>query len=243
MSPAPDWDRRSAELAARADDPTSWFEELYDEGRRGVVGVPWNRAEPLPLLVEALGRIDVPAGARILVVGAGLGADAEYVARWAGAVRSPEALDDAGVRDTGATPSVTAFDVSPTAVALARERHPDSAVRYEVADLFSPPAGWSRAWDLVVEVITVQALPPRVRGEALGALADLVAPGGSLLVIENVREDHAPESDRPPWPFTRAEMESIRAHGLRVASLERAESASGAGSTVSRWCGVFVREG
>ena len=242
MSPAPDWDRRSAILAARAHDPTSWVEELYDEGPRGVVGVPWNRAEPLPLLVEALGRIDVPAGGRILVVGAGLGADAEYVARWAGTVCSPEAPDE-GDRGAGAAPSVTAFDVSPTAVDLARERHPESAVRYEVADLFSTPERWSGAWDLVVEVITVQALPPRVRGEALGALADLVAPGGSLLVIENVREDHAPESDRPPWPFTRAEMESIRAHGLRVASLERAESASGAGSTVSRWCGVFVREG
>ena len=243
MSPAPDWDRRSAELAARADDPTSWFEELYDEGRRGVVGVPWNRTEPLPLLVEALGRIDVPGGGRILVVGAGLGADAEYVARWAGAGHSPGVKDGLDEARGDAAPSVTAFDVSPTAVDLARERHPESAVRYEVADLFSTPERWSGAWDLVVEVITVQALPPRVRDEALGALAGLLATGGTLLVIENVREEHSPESDRPPWPFTRAEMESLGDHGLRVASLERADSESGAGTTVSRWCGLFVREG
>jgi hypothetical protein len=51
-----------------------------------------------------------------------------------------------------------AFDVAETAIRVARQRHPGTAVDYVVADLLRPPAAWSRAFDLVVEIITVQAL-------------------------------------------------------------------------------------
>ena len=59
------------------------------------------------------------AGRRAVVVGAGLGADAEHLVQH-------------GWR-------TVAFDVSPAAVRLARQRHPDSQVAYQVADLLALP--------------------------------------------------------------------------------------------------------
>ena len=102
-------------------------------------------------------------GRRALVVGAGLGFDAEHLA----------ALGFA----------TTAFDVAPTAVAMARERAPGSAVDYRVADLLDLPREWDGAFDLVVEIITVQALPEELRAPATAAIASTVAPGGTLFVV------------------------------------------------------------
>ena len=47
---------------------------------------------------------------------------------------------------------VVAFDSSPTAVEWARSRHPDTAVDWQVADLFAPPSDWLGSFDLVVDV-------------------------------------------------------------------------------------------
>jgi hypothetical protein len=62
-----------------------------------------------------------------------------------------------------------AFDVAETAIRVARQRHPGTAVDYVVADLLRPPAAWSRAFDLVVEIITVQALAEPSRRSAISA--------------------------------------------------------------------------
>ena len=48
-------------------------------------------------------------------------------------------------------------------MAAARERYPDTAVEYRVADLLDLPADLVGAFDLVIEVSTVQALPPELR--------------------------------------------------------------------------------
>ena len=211
-----DWDAESARLAARAlqaGEPTSWFERLYAGGRSGEIDMPWDRAEPLPLLRD---RLPERGSGAAVVVGCGLGADAEFVA-------------SRGFR-------TTAFDISETAVRTAAERNRGSPVTYRVADLLSWPDAWRRAFDLVVEVINLQALPVDLRPRAVGAVAELVAPGGTLLVIENIREDGAAPPERPPWPFSRAEVESFAEHGLRPVAVERhGESAP------PRWRAEFTR--
>ena len=90
-------------------------------------------------------------------------------------------------------------------------------VDYRTADLLALPDDW--AFALVVEVITIQALPVELRGEAVAAVAGLVAPGGTALVVENVRG--AALSQRPPWAFTRAEIASFAEHGLRPVTVDR----------------------
>ena len=145
------WDEQGDRLAARsiaAGDPTGWFDRLYAAGVAGEVPMPWDREVPHPLLVQwAQARGLSGAGRRTIVVGCGLGADAEYVA--------------------GLGYDTVAFDVAETAVRVARQRHPGTTVRYVTADLLDLPAARVRAFDLVVEVITVQALPDPPRRTAI----------------------------------------------------------------------------
>src|SRR3712207_5067599 len=77
---AADANRLAAESLAEGD-PTGWFEELYLAADRGETTVPWARGAPHPLLVEwaEQRRLD-GRGRRALVVGAGLGDDAAFVA-------------------------------------------------------------------------------------------------------------------------------------------------------------------
>ncbi len=65
-------------------------------------------------------------------------------------------------------PAGWAFDVSPTAVAEAAQRFAGSPVKYQVADLLAPPPEWTGAFDLVVEIYTVQALYGEARVAAIG---------------------------------------------------------------------------
>ena len=187
--------RRARELAAqaaRAGDETSWFETLYAEAETGEVVVPWADGDTNPHLTQwAVASADRLAGAgkRALVVGCGLGYDAEYLA--------------------GLDYAVTAFDVAPTAIERAIRENPGTRVRYETADLLALPPAWADAFDLVVEAYTVQPLYGLVRERALVALPGPVAPGGTLLVIARATNDAEPERDpgMMPWPLTRRELD------------------------------------
>jgi SAM-dependent methyltransferase len=202
---ARDWDLRADELATEAlaeGRPTAWFDRLYAEGAAGTIGMPWSRDEPqtdLRTWAERTGLSPAP-GSRAVVVGCGLGADAEYL--------------------SGLGLAVTAFDVAPTAVAEARRRHPDSAVDYRRADLLDLPSAWSGAFDLVVEVFTVQALPDPPRASAMDAVAGLVAPGGRLVVVAFRRTDADDPAVGPPFPLTRDDLDHFRRTGLTEVSLE-----------------------
>jgi SAM-dependent methyltransferase len=192
-----DANRLAAEALA-AGRPTGWFESLYEAAADGEAVVPWDRDEAHPVLVEWFER-RAPSGRTAIVVGCGFGADAEYVAARGFAT--------------------TAFDLSPTAIRLARERHPDSPVDYTVGDLLDLPPEWIEAFDLVVEVITVQALPQELRAQSIANIARLVAPGGTLIVISGAR-DEGEEVDGPPWPLTRAEIEAF-GRELETVAIER----------------------
>jgi SAM-dependent methyltransferase len=187
--------RLAADSIARGD-PTGWFETLYAAAEQGTVTVPWADYAPSPRVVSAL--TGVPGRGRALVVGCGLGDDAEYVASLGFAT--------------------TAFDISATAVACAQRRFPQSVVRYMTADLLSPPPAWAGAFDLVVEAFTLQVLTGSARRTAFARTATLVAPGGRLLVIARAREAHD-DPGSMPWPLTRAELTSFRGYGLREDSI------------------------
>ncbi len=198
-----DWDVRADELSAEAigdGEPTAWFDRLYAEGATGQVRMPWDRDQPQVQLVEWAERTGVDGDGRAaVVVGCGLGADAEYLA----------AL---GFRTTG-------FDVAPTAIAQARARHPGTEVDYRVADLLALDADLVGAFDLVAEIFTLQALPDPPRTEAAAGVRSLVAPGGTLLAVA-FRAGETPTEGGPPFPLTRADLESLAADGLTLVGLE-----------------------
>jgi len=198
-----DWDELADDLgvAAVADgEPTRWYDELWSAAARGEVSMPWDRTDPHDLLADFVSGRD-GSGLRAVVVGAGYGADAEHLA--------------ASGYDT------TAFDISPAAVAATRERYPDSAVDYRVADLLALPKDLVGAFDLVVEIYTVQALHGSLRTGAVDGVRRLVAPRGTLFVVQIVREDDEEVGPEPPWLLDRAEMAALAGDGLVAESLDR----------------------
>ncbi len=180
------------------------YEAMYAGAEAGGARPPWDHGAPRPQLVEWAEAQDLAGGGReALVVGCGYGADAEFLA-------------GRGFR-------TTAFDFAPAAIAGARRRHPDSTVDYHVADVLALPHEWQGSFDLVVESLTVQSMPPEHHAPAARSISALVAPEGSLLVLATAREEHTQVSG-PPWPLTRTEVEAFAQADLELRRLERIES-------------------
>lgn len=189
----------AAESVARGR-PLDWFETLYRKAGGDAGTIPWADLTVNPNLDEWFeqARIDGTAQ-RALVVGCGLGDDAE-------------ALAARGFQ-------VTAFDISPSCIDWCRRRFPDSHVDYHVADLFAPPAAWRAAFDFVLEIYTLQVLPDTLHRDAMRQIAEYVAPGGTLLVIARGRQ----EDDDPgkmPWPLLQQELSEFLNAGLTPAAFE-----------------------
>jgi 2-polyprenyl-3-methyl-5-hydroxy-6-metoxy-1,4-benzoquinol methylase len=182
-------------------DPLGWFEALYTDAKGSTESIPWADEKANPHLVAWLDRENVAGGGRkAVVVGCGLGDDAQELAR-------------RGFR-------VTAFDISPTAIDWAKRRNPRSTVEYVAADLFKLPAEWTGAFDFVFEAYTIQALPRSLRENAIAKVASLVRPSGAeLLIVCRGREDDEDEGSLP-WPLSHAEIGRFESHGLRRASFE-----------------------
>ena len=175
-------------LAARAKTegwPAGWFEEVYAQANADADCIPWADRVPNPSLI-GWSEGSNGAGRSALCVGCGLGDDAEELAR-RGFV-------------------VTAFDISPTAIAWCRERFKRTPVAYQVADATSLPAAWSGAFDFIFEAYTLQVLPPDIRQLVLAELARVLAPGGRLLIVARGRDLGSAPSAIPPWPLTRGEL-------------------------------------
>jgi SAM-dependent methyltransferase len=138
-------------------------------------------------------------GKKALVIGCGLGDDAE-------------ALDQIGFE-------VAAFDISPTAVEWCHKRFPSSKVHYTEGNILTPPPDWQGQFDFVLEIFTLQVLPPDLRQQAQKQIASLLAPGGTLLLIARGRN---PEDDpgAMPWPLTRDELAMFLTLGLKEIRFE-----------------------
>ncbi len=195
--------KRARELATeylQKGDPTGWFELLYKEAEQGQNVVPWADRGANPGLLDFWSVNPQPAQEKkALVIACGLGDDAEQLAAWGF--------------------GTTAFDISETAIRMARQRFPESKVTYAVADLFHPPSEWERRFDFVFEANTVQALPVTLRAQAIQKIASFVAQGGKLLAIVRGREENEPLEELP-WPLTRAEMNEFVAAGLTENTFE-----------------------
>jgi SAM-dependent methyltransferase len=213
--------RELAHAAIDQGDPTGWFERVYAAARGGTLAVPWDDRRPNAMMVRWLDQHRASVvGGRALDVGCGLGDNAEELARRGFAV--------------------TAFDVAPTAIAGARERFPRSPVRYEVADLMSPPERYQGAFDLVTETYTLQALPASVRPTAIASLRTLLAPGGTLLVVARARGP-ADGDGGPPWPLGEDDLAPLADPPLVLVTREQVFDDEAA--PVRRWVARYLRPG
>ena len=177
------------------DHTVEFFESFYAGAVDDYSRIPWARLSPGPVLIDWLDAEPPAAGTMALVVACGLGDDAEELAR-RGCV-------------------VDAFDVSPTAIDLARRRFPNSSVTYVVADLFDLPSSWRERFALIVEVQTIQSLPPSEHRGAVSAIASCLAPGGRMFLRTAVRGEREPALSRP-WPLTPSELSWFEDEGLEL---------------------------
>jgi 2-polyprenyl-3-methyl-5-hydroxy-6-metoxy-1,4-benzoquinol methylase len=175
--------------------PSAWFEVLYASANGDAEQIPWAKLTPHPYLQDWLDNHELfTLGKKALVIGCGLGDDAEALAKLG--------FD------------VTAFDISPTAIAWCQQRFPNSKVKYEVADLLAIPSQWNLTFDFVFECRNIQALPLSVRAAVISSVVSVVAPGGTLLLITRVRETEA-EPSGPPWPLSNSELAQLESLGLQ----------------------------
>lgn len=190
----------AAEHAA-GERPDGWFEAFYAESARTGSEVFWADRVPNPNLVPRWERHRAELGAqpRVLVVGAGFGDDAAWLA-------------SRGAR-------VTAFDISPHAVAHARRRFPDARVQWFAGDLFHLPFDAAASFDCVLETYTLQVFRPGRRSAALAPLRSCVRPGGQLWIIARGRDPEDPEGQLP-WPLLRSELAPLAGLGMRALSFE-----------------------
>jgi 2-polyprenyl-3-methyl-5-hydroxy-6-metoxy-1,4-benzoquinol methylase len=170
-------------LATTAD----YFESVYAEAAGDAGRVPWASEQPSPALVNWLNAVAqtlIRCGARVAIVGCGLGADAREVIR-----RGYE---------------VIAFDCSDTAIDWARSLDPAHGDSYVRADLFDLPAKWVHRFDLVIEINNIQSLTAGMRNDAVASLSKLVAPHGHLLVV--TRGAQPEDVQTAPPPLTRDQL-------------------------------------
>ncbi|MCU0688382.1 MAG: TPMT family class I SAM-dependent methyltransferase [Phycisphaerales bacterium] len=203
-----------------------YCERVYQTADGDPARIPWHHGRADELLIGWLNREAprlVRPGSRAVVVGCGLGDDvAELTAR---------GFD------------VIGFDVSATAIHWAALRHPRCAQRFMQADLLDPPSRLLGRFDLVVEISTLQSLPPDLRRIGAANLARLASARGVIVSVDCGRlvEEPSDGAEGPPWPLSPAELESLLCSaGLGCVTQPKAIPVEGEPDHV-RVMGVFVR--
>jgi SAM-dependent methyltransferase len=190
-------DDKKNEFGIREDRPADWFEPLYAQSGSDGTGIPWANMSAHPSFSEWLKGADLEgSGKSALVVGCGMGDDAIE-------------LESRGFQ-------VTAFDVSETAIRYCNGRFPESNVSFIQADLLKEQPDWDRKFDFVLEIFTVQALPPKYEDELVHNISGFVAPGGHLLVIAEVSGEQRSFEKGPPWLLTPRHVDKFMSCGLDV---------------------------
>jgi len=192
-------ERLNSLVGSSGDNPRerrTWFEQVYDLADGDPAAVPWADLAPKPALLNWLAA-NPGEGLRAIDIACGLGDNAEALA--------------------AADYRTKAFDLAHGAIEWARRRFPDSGVDYCVGDLFDLPPDWHGSFDLVHEYYTIQALRGELRQAAFAAIANLVAPDGTLFVVCRSRDEGA-AIEGPPWPLSPGELTAFEDLGLERVS-------------------------
>jgi len=215
--------KQQGQYTIQEDQPTDWFEPLYAGSGTNGEGVPWASMETHPSFGRWLAQNSLDGeGNLALVVGCGMGDDAIE-------------LESLGFQ-------VTAFDVSETAIKFCRDRFPQSNVDFVQADLLEAQSQWRRKFDFVLEIYTVQALPPRYEKELIENISDFVAADGRLLVIAEVGSEERSFENGPPWVLTCRHVDSFESCGLEVVAKNIEKDSSDFGD-IGTFVTTFKRSG
>ena len=239
---------RSATIAVDGSSVTSsppgtpaWFESVYSSIAGDAAKLPWPATSADAGLVRWLNAVApncLRTGCRAAVVGCGLGDEVAELAR-------------RGYDTTG-------FDVSPSAVRIAKSRYKDLDCSFVEADWSVLPSVHRHRFDLVVTVRGLCWVRPTGLLDAARGLAELVRSHGHVLIVSEGRRANAPTAaigdvdgtDRgagsvgPPWPLSADELAVLMARvGLHaedgVQEFEDTDETTGKKTYKLRGC--FVR--
>ena len=183
----------------------NFFESMYENAdKENLSSIPWATLSANTDLTEYLATQEHVVDKRALIIGCGLGDDARV-------------LVEHGY-------DVDAMDISPSAIALAKERYTDAKINFYVADIYAMPMESVGAYDFVYEGLTLQSLPRVDRPQIIATIASRVAPHGEILVYAHMQED-SDNFGGPPWPLYKHEFDLFEKHGLRLIS-EKSEAES-----------------
>lgn len=189
-----------AQQYIEAGKPTAWFEVLYSQANKDEKLIPWADMRPNHNLVQWLDDHNIQnPGKTALVIGCGLGDDAEE-------------LSKRGF-------NVTAFDISPSAIEWCKQRFPDSLVNYQVADLLNPSSEWDQSFDFILESYTLQSLPTAVSNQAIDIIANFLSAQGTLLIICRGRNPEE-KLEKVPYPLTKNDLMKFVDLGLSLVNFE-----------------------
>lgn len=179
----------------------NFFESMYENADHDdLSAIPWATLAPNVYLEKHLSLHDLVLSKKALVIGCGLGDDALI-------------LEKHGYEVEG-------IDISPSAIALAKKRHPDSKVDFHVGDIYNMPESSVGKYDFVYEGLTIQSLPPADREKLVGIIVSLVAHEGELLVYANTQDD-ADNYGGPPWPLYEDEFMLFEKEGLEKIHVQK----------------------
>lgn len=176
--------------------PNDWFETLYSKTNEDGEGVPWANMTPHPVFKNWIDKTpNIGNRKTALVIGCGLGDDAIE-------------LESLGFK-------VIAFDVSNSAIGFCKKRFPNSKVEFIQADLIEGIPDWYQKFDFVLEIFTIQALPPKYEKILVQNISDFVSEKGKLVVIAAVKEEKRTFENGPPWLLNSEYIESFENCGLK----------------------------
>jgi len=186
-------------LGVKENNPNDWFETLYSESNDSGSGVPWANMAPHPIFKKWIDESSPLENEKTaLVIGCGLGDDAIE-------------LETKGFK-------VTAFDVSESAIKLCKKRFPTSKVEFITADLIVGVSDWYMKFNLVLEIFTIQALPPKYEESLIQNISDFVSDNGQLIVITEVQSKKRRYENGPPWLLNNDYIKSFERNGLKQIS-------------------------
>ncbi len=184
------------QLGVEENKPNDWFEKLYSGTTESGEGVPWANMASHPFFKSWVDQHQISGnGKTALVVGCGLGDDAIE-------------LEQKGYE-------VTAFDVSKSAIELCKKRFPTSKVKFVQADLIQGIEDWHRKFDFVLEIFTIQALPPKYEETLIKHISDFVSDNGKLVIITEIQKEKRTFEKGPPWLLNTDYIEFFENHGLK----------------------------
>ena len=163
---------------------SEFFEEIYAKASGSERSIPWQSGTHRSVREYPKHKFWPKEIETILVVGCGLGDDAEY-------------LSKLGYK-------VSASDASQTAIRWAKKRYPESKVNFFVDDLSSENEVRPRDFDLVIEVRVLQSISKAFRSEAAKQIVSQIKEQGFFLSVCRRRENLV-EDTGPPWALTQKE--------------------------------------